>query len=211
MIGVVEGRVRRLQGYQRNHRLPSGHHAAAQAFVRRVGHPEVQQLAERLYADIRSLFAYKRREFAYCCEDGFAAIKTPDFDLHISIQQCPTEPHNYQLSTELSAVHQPAIAAEAPFINCFTPHCDTVVVDFPQPIDLNDKIDAIEEIPDMAAALDYQPDGGAFELKLTALDLHIRVTPMRMSFQLLRQRNLGILIAHSQKAFDILTAAGLQT
>ena len=169
----------------------------------------MKQATDRLYADIRSLFAYKRREFAYTCEDGFGAIQTPDFNLHVHIDQCPGNAKNYQLSTEITALHTAEIARDQRFHSCFTHHCESLIVDFPTAIDIDAKIDAIEAIPAIADALDYQPDGSAFELKLVDLDLHIHVTPEQMRFQLLTLRNLGKLLEHSQQAFEILTAAGL--
>jgi hypothetical protein len=202
--------VRRLKGYLKSHHLPDGRHAAAQAFVRKVGHHDVKEAADRLYGDIRSLFAYKRREFQYSCEDGFACIKTPDFDLQIRIDQSSEDAKNYQLTTELTALHNEEIATDDRFITCFTHHCDTLVVEFLGSIDLDDKIDAIEAIPEIADCLDYEPDGTAFELKLLPLDLHIHVTESEMTFQLLTLRNLCKLLEHSQKAFDILTKAGLR-
>ena len=209
IVGSVEGRVRRLKGYQKNHHLPDGHHAAAQAFVRKVGHEDVKQATDSLYNDIRGLFAYKRREFQYTCEDGFGCIKTPDFDLQVRIDQSPEDPKNYQLTTEVVALHTPEIASDERFHACFTHHCETLVVEFSTAINIDDKIDAIENIPEMADALDYEPDGSAFELKLTALDLQIHVSESEMTFQRLTLRNLGKLLEHSQQAFEILTAAGM--
>ena len=88
---MVEGRVRRLKGYQKSHHLPDGHHPAAQAFVRKVGHENVKEIVDQFYTDIRSLFGYKRRDFQYTCEDGFGCIKTPDFDLQVRIDQSPLD------------------------------------------------------------------------------------------------------------------------
>jgi hypothetical protein len=201
--------VRRLRGYQKSHHLPDGHHPAAQAFVRKVGHEDVKEAIDQFYTDIRSLFGYKRRDFQYTCEEGFGCIKTPDFDLQVRIDQCPLDPKNYQLTTEIVALHTPEIATDDRFHAGFTHHCETLIVEFPGSINIDDKIDAIENIPEIADCLDYEPDGSAFELKLAQLDLHIHVSESEMSFQLLTLRNLGKLLEHSQKAFEILTAVGL--
>ncbi len=175
--------------------------------MRKAGNPDVKDAADSLYADIRSLFGYKRREFDYTCEDGFAWIKTPDFDLHIRVDQCLEDPKNYRLTTEIVALHSDAIATDARFHSCFTHHCDQLIVEFVSPIQVEDKIDAIEDIPELAEALSYEPDGSAFELKLPKLDLHIHVNESAMTFSLLTLRNLGKLLDHSQKAFDILASA----
>jgi hypothetical protein len=211
IVGVVEGRVRRLKGYQKSHHLPDGHHPAAQAFVRKVGHADVKEAIDRLYADIRSLFGYKRREFQYTCEDGFGCIKTPDFDLQIHIAQSAVDAKNYQLTTEIVALHSPEIASDERFHACFTHHCETLVVEFSGAINLDEKIDAIEDLPEIAEYMSYEPDGSSFELRLIPLDLQIKVTESEMTFQRLNLRNLGKLLEHSQKAFEILTAVGLGT
>jgi hypothetical protein len=207
--GLAHGRIRRLDGYQKHHRVPDAHSEAAQNFVRKAGHPNVKTTADRLYADIRSLFGYKRREFDYTCEVGFAWIKTPDFDLSIQVDQCPDDPKNYRLLTEIVALHNDAIGADPRLDTCFTHHCDQLVVEFFHPIRVEDTIDALEDIPEIAEALCYEPDGSAFDLKLPELDLHIEVNATAISFRLLTLRNLSKLLDHSQKAFDILASAEL--
>lgn len=209
ILGNTVGRVRRLKGFQKSHHLPDGYHDAAQSFVRKIGQDDVKAIADQLYGDIRSLFGYKRRQFAYSCEDGFALIKTPDFDLEIRIDQDTQEAKNYILTTEITALHTDSIAQDPRFHTCFNFHCDQLVIDWPSAIDLNEKIDRIEDIPEIADCLNYAPDGSQFELKLIDLDLHLRVTESQMCFQLLTLRNLGKLLEQSQQAFEILTAAGL--
>lgn len=201
------GRIRKLSGYAKHHHVPDGHSDAAQGFVRKAGHPNVKNAADQLYEDIRSLFGYKRRDFNYSCEDGFAWIKTPDFDLQIRVDQCEEDPKNYLLATEIVALHNDAIASDERFHACFTHHCDRLVVDFISPIRVEDKIDAIEDIPELAEVLSYEPNGSAFELKLPELDLWIQVNESSMAFSLLTLRNLGKLLDHSQKAFNILASA----
>ncbi|NQY31982.1 MAG: hypothetical protein HRT56_02265 [Coraliomargarita sp.] len=83
-----------------------------------------------------------------------------------------------------------------------------MLVLFEQAVDLDSKIDRIEEIDSLADCLDYAPDASEFELKLPSLDLRISVTSTQMSFQLLTLSNLGKLLECSQKAFEILTEAG---
>ena len=175
--------------------------------MRKIGQAYVKEALDKLYADIRHLFGYKRKEFAYTCEDGFGVIKTPDFDLQIHIDQCTEDAKNYVLTTEIVALHSETIASDERFHACFTPHCDLLVIEVPDSINIDDKIDAIEAIPEIADCLDYEPDGSAFELKLPELDLYIHVTECEITFQLLTLRNLGKLLDHSQKAFDILAKA----
>ena len=181
------------------------HSDAAQNFVRKSGHSDVKKAADSLYTDIRRLFGYKRREFEYFCEDGYACIKTPDFDLLVRIDQCTEEVKNYSLSTEIVALHNDGILNDKRFHDCFTHQCELLIVELAQPIQIEDKIDALEDIKEFSDTLTYRPDCKSFELRLPKLDLIIKVFETRVTFQLLTMRNLGKLIDHSQKAFDIMT------
>lgn len=207
IFGSVGGRVRKLSGFQKSHHIPDGQHAAAQAFVRKIGQQLVKTTLDELHADIRSLFGYKRKDFDYSCEDGFGCLKTPDFDLQVSIDQCPHQAANYILTTEISTLHNSEIVVQPNFHTCFTHHCEILIVELTQAIDLNEKIDAIEAMPEIAECLNYKPDCSAFELKLPALDLHIHFTECEVTFQLLTLRDLGKLLDHSRQAFDILAQA----
>ena len=180
------------------------HNNATQNFVRKSGHLDVKKVADSLYADIRRLFGYKRRDFHYICEDGYASIKTPDFDLLIRIDQCTEEVKDYTLSTEIVALHNDNILSDERFHNCFSHQCEQLIIELAQPIQIEDKIDALEDLKELSDALTYRPDCRSFELKLPKLDLLIEVYESRISFRLLTMRNLGKLIDHSQKAFDIM-------
>ena len=205
ITGCVAGRVRKLSGFRKHHHVPDEMGDATRAFVRRAGQEDVKALADDLYRDIRVAFGYKRREFDYSCEDGQAWIKTPDFDAQLRIDQDETSPKDYALTTELVHLHNEAIAADPRLHACFNAHCDRLVVDFPEPIDVEAKIDAVEAIDALADGLHYEPDGSAFTLDLPDLDLRIEVDAFHMSFQLLTLRNLAKLLDHSQRAFEILT------
>ena len=204
IVGSTLGRIRKLSGYQKHHHVPDVHSDATQNFVRKSGHLDVKKAADSLYADIRRLFGYKRREFEYTCEDGCACIKTPDFNLQIRVDHCTDEVKNYSLSIEITAVHKDSILADERFHDCFTHQCDQLIVELAHPIQIEDKIDALEDLEGLSDALTYRPDCGSFELRLPKLDLLIEVYESQITFQLLTVRNLGKLIDHSQKAFDIL-------
>lgn len=201
------GRIRKLTNFEKHHHEPDRFSDAALEFIRRIGHEDVKRSAELLYQEIRRQFAYKRRDFNYICEDGFASIKTPDFEIEIRIDQGieVSEPKNYCISTVVKHMYTIEILQDERFIHCFNGHCDQIIVQFPQVIDLRSKIDQIEAIEEFANFLDYAPDASSFDLKLSDQDLHIQVTEMQMSFRLLTYPNLKKLLNHSQRAFEILT------
>lgn len=203
--GSAQGRIRRLQGFRRGHQVPDLQYEAAQDFVRKVGAEDVKLLADRLYNDIREAFGYKRREFDYNCHEGLADIRTPDFSAQIRIDQCDDDPKSYRLTTELTELHNEAVARDPALHACFNNHCDVLCIHFPTGINVEEKIDRIEDNESLAPFLSYEPDGSRFELKLPDLDLRIEVDEVSIRFQLLTLRNLGKLLDHSQRAFEILT------
>lgn len=208
--GQTTGPIRKLKGFQKHHHVPDSLNDAARAFVRNVGHEDIKALADDLFRDIRESFGYKRREFDYSCDAGEAWVKTPDFDASIRIEQSESHPKCYTIFTELPKLNDGAIAADPRLHACFNAHCDALVVDFPTPIQVEDKIDAIEDNEAIADCMTYEPDGSSLELKLPDLDLRIEVDAFSMRFSLLTLRNLGKLITHSQRAFEILTDCGFE-
>lgn len=203
--GSVRGRIRRLKGFRKCHQVPDLQYEAAQDFVRKIGAEDVKSLADQIYNDIREVFGYKRKEFEYSCHEGLAEIQTPDFSAQVRIDQCPDDPKYYLLTTELTELHNEAIAGNPALHACFNNHCDVLTVIFPTGINVEEKIDAIEDNEAFAPYLSYEPDGSRFELKLPDLDLRIEVDESSMRFQLLTLRNLTKLLDHSQRTFDILT------
>lgn len=201
--------MRQLSGFSKHHREPDTCNNAARSFIRKIGTEEIKELADRLYRDIRELFKYKRRQFDYSCDSGTAHIKTPDFELNISINQDSSVPRIYQITTEITHLFNDQIADDHRFHTCFNHHCNRLLVQFPQAIDLEDKIDQIEEIESIADCLDYSPDCSHFELKLPSLDLRIHITESEMYFERLTLSNLAELLKQSRQAFDILTTAGI--
>lgn len=208
--GQTHGRIRRLSGFLKHHHLPESVGDATRAFVRRAGREDVKALADGLYRDIRESFGYKRKEFDYSCEEGQGWIKTPHFDAQIRVDQNEDSPKDYLLTTELVQLHDEAIASDPRLHACFTAHCDQLIVSFPSPIHVADKIDAIESIDALAEHLSYEPDASAFELKLPELDLQIDVDADSMHFSLLTLRDLSKLIEHSGRAFEVLTDCGFE-
>ncbi len=206
--GIVEGRVRRLPGFRSFHRVPDIYNQATRAFVRKVGAERVEQTAERLYRELRLGFHYKRRDCHYTCEGGSALIRTPHFELEVDLDLDPAEPRNYRLRTWIPKLYVPAVTAEARFRSCFNAHCDRLVAEAPAPLDVAAAIDRIEAVDALDDALEYAPDAASAELQLDALDLHLRITPAALQFRLLGSPDLGKLLEHSRRAFQILASAG---
>jgi hypothetical protein len=202
------GRIRKLSGFKSGHHVPDAQHEAAENFVRRAGAEEVRELAQSIHGDLRREMGYKRREFDFRDEDGLACLNTTGFDLEIRIKQSEDDPKTYLLETRITQLRDATLAQNPVFLKIFNPLCHRLDIYFSEHLDLTDKIDALEAIPEVADGLDYPPDASSFELRLPSLDCLLQVTQSEMHFQLLTLPNLEKLLDHSQRILEILTTVG---
>ncbi len=194
--GCEGGRVRRLQGFVKGaHFEPEAHSANAATFVRKAGSAEVAERAEALYERIRRSFAYKRRQLVYSCEGGSAVIKAPDFEAAVHVGQDPEDARSYRIVTEAGGFRCPEVVAEPTFIEVFRYHCDTVVIGFPQSLDIAARIDALEDgAPQLAAYLDYPPDASSLTVRVPGAPVRLELRPDHAAFTLADGGDLRLLI-----------------
>ena len=207
--GIQYGKIRRLSGFRKGHHVPEDHSDAANAFVRKAGQEVVKLQAETLYAALRSVFSYKRKQLEYVCEDGVAAIKTPEFDVNLSIGQDENQAADYALRTEITAFRKPEIVFESAFCSLFNPYCDRMVVEFEKAVDLECKIDAIEDKDSLRPFLEYEPDCSSFTLTIPRPSIKFHVTPHQLLITLPGTRDLRQLIEHCNSAFEAFASAGV--
>ena len=208
LFGCQEGMIRKLPGYKRHHFIPENHSDATQQFVRAVGHERVQSRADVLFQTIRSAFKLKRRQIDYSCSEGFAHIETPDFVAEIFVDQAPEDPTRYHEIAQVTRLKTDHIAEDSGFHACFGALCDTLRIDFPTGINVEDKIDAIEDIPELEKYLNYKSDASELELKIKDIDLHIVMDARSASFRLIGHSDLPTLLETTQKTLEALSAAG---
>jgi hypothetical protein len=207
--GEKLGHVRRLSGFRKRHHVPEEHFDAADSFVKRIGHEEVKRQADEIHERARATFKYRRRSLSYVCEDGAASIKTPDFDVNLSIAQDPDDASGYVLTTEVGVIRRAAVVMEEGFSDVFSPYCDTVFIEFERPLDLADKIDQIEDLPQLEPHLHAAADGTSFTLQLPQPTICIHVSATRMTLSLAGSKNLRALLSRVQGALSVLSDSGL--
>ena len=207
--GEKFGEVRSLSGFEKRHRIPDGHYDAAEAFVRRIGHEDVKGQADEIHDSIRETFGYKRKDISYDCDDGTATIITPDFDVNLSIEQDADNAGGYVLVTEVGTIRRSAVVLEEGFSDLFSQYCDTVVIKFSRHLNIAEKIDAIEDVPELKQHLKYMPDCSSFTLDLPKPIIRIVVTGNQMTFSLQGTRNLQTLLGNAQSALAALSGSGV--
>ncbi|MDB6021534.1 MAG: hypothetical protein JWQ04_1391 [Pedosphaera sp.] len=208
--GEANGHVRVLQGFnKRYHKVPDNNSGATKAFIRKIGNDDVNSQAEAIHAALKAAFKYKFKDVIFGCNDGAATIKTPDFDVNITIQQDQDNPADYVIVTGVSAIRRPAVLTEDEFSSVFSRYCDTIIIELTKPINVGDKIGQIEEDSDLADNLKYSADGESFTLTLPAEAVQFEVTAYQIAISLLGGGGLKKLLANSQKGFLKLGGAGV--
>jgi len=209
VYGRQRGEVRRLSGYQKTHRVPDRHSQAAEQFIQRIGQPELTELSESVHSTLRSCFDYKRKEMDYSAEEGLTVIKTPDFEVILLMEQDEEDESSYCLSIRVGALQRPEVVLEDTFAEAFGTYTETLAIDFPEPVNVEDKIDQIEEIPELAKFLSYQPEGTSLMLELPEAGMRVSMNTDRMTFRLIGQRHLGQLIKNVEQTLATMANSGM--
>ena len=198
--GEARGRVRELSGYRKPPVPLSKHSPWEKRFVENSGETEVVKQATEIFEKIRSSFRYKRKDLDFSNDASSATIKTPDFDVHVTLAQHPDAADDYVLRTEVASFRRPDVIKDANFLEIFTRYCDCVVVELISALDLKAKIDEIEEIDFLADGLDYDPECTEFTLSIPGLGIVLHATSSRMVFSLIEHGDLEKLIENTHIA-----------
>lgn len=209
LVGEKSGRVRDLAGYQKP-KSPLGKlDDWEQKFVERCGAGEVEQLATSLHDRIRRGFGYKRKELEFSNDGAVASIKTPDFDLNVTLMQDPEDGERYLLRTEAVSFRRPEIVEEAAFLETFAADFQKVVIELNAGYDLEEKIDEIEDQDEFAKQLDYDPNCTYFTLRMPGINVVLHATTEQLVFALLNAAPLTQLIANTLQAMSRLASVSL--
>jgi hypothetical protein len=209
LLGIDQGRIRRLSGFLKGvHREPDRHSQAAEAFARKAGSPDLEERAEGLYREIRAGFQLKRKDLAFSCEGGTAIIKAPDFTVSLWIDQDPDDARSYLIGIEVGTIVSRDVVTSERFIDIFRLHCDSVLIDFAQSIDLEGTIDQIEESDKLAPLLDYAADASWLTLKVPGNSIEMKLLPHQVSFSMPAGGDLRGLIDGTSDLLDDLSEAG---
>ena len=200
LAGEIRGLVRELRGYQKPKTPLATHNSWEQAFVEKAGESEVSQQATELFEQIRRSFGYKRKELSFACEGSQASIKTRDFDVNLALTQDTHAADCYVLRTEVAAFRRPAVVDDEMFLQIFSQYCDRVVVELKASVDIQAKIDEIEELESPQLSLTYDPAGTTFTLQMRETGIVIEATADRMIFSLTGKRDLAQLVRHTHRA-----------
>ncbi len=202
LTGEVRGRVRDLSGYSKPKSPLENHNDWERDFVEKAGAAEVTAQATEIFELLREAFRYKRKDLSFTNVASTASIKGPDFDVNISLSQDSEDAERYLLSTEVRSFRNPTVIDDPSFLAIFNKYCRRVVFELEANLDLESKIDAIEEIDALAKHLDYDPECTEFTLRLPGSGIVIHASGRQMVFALDSAGDLKLLLGNTQKAFE---------
>ena len=201
LTGEIRGRVRELRGYTKPKTPLAMHNDWERDFVEKAGSGEVSAHATEIFEQLRESFRYKRKDLSFTNIASTASIKGPDFDVNISLSQDPDDAEKYLLTTEVRSFRNTTVIDDPNFLTIFTKYCKRIVFELDANLDLESKIDDIEENDALAEHLDYDPECSEFTLRLPEPGIVIYATVDRMVFSLDSPGDLKLLLGNTQKAF----------
>jgi|TARA_B110000438_G_scaffold262651_2_gene274126 hypothetical protein len=189
-----------LKGFIKgSHHEPDTCFPAAEAFIRKIGRGEIEELAEGFFQSFRHDFGWKRKEIACTHEDAGSLLRTPDFELSLSLDQDSKEPRLYQQQVELSGFSSLETLATDTFSRCFHGHLDTVRINFTEALDLAAVIDEWEEKPEIEPLMEYPSDISSVLLRPSdTRGIELRLLSHEAEFRLIHGGDLRSLIVDTQ-------------
>ncbi len=201
LTGEIRGRVRELRGYSKPKTPLASHNDWEREFVEKSGAGDVTTHATEIFEKLRESFRYKRKDLSFTNIASTASIKGPDFDVNIALCQDPDDAEKYLLTTEVRSFRNANIIDDPNFLAIFTKYLKRIVFELEANLDLESKIDEIEEIDALASHLNYDPECTEFTLRLPDPGIVIYASGDRMVFSLDSQGDLKLLLSNTQKAF----------
>jgi hypothetical protein len=143
---TVTGRITKLNGFRKGHRIPEKYNDTTSRFVKNIGHDLVETAAGDWCKTLQSEFGFTRRQLNYDgVVDGSAVIRVPGFTLSICLDLDLERTSDYTLRTEIGEFADFKIIDSAVFSNLFDDVFGKLSVSFNAEINLNTVIDALEE------------------------------------------------------------------
>ena len=209
LVGEVTGKVKTLSRFPKGRKEPDSHGSANARWVEEMGNAEVSVLATQIHEKIRASLGYRRKEVSFNVDGAAASILTPDFDLNITLIQHPKDAAMYRMTTEICHFRRPEVVGLAEFSDAFSPYCDRVVIDLAKPLDIEGKIDEIEEVESFRRNLQYDAECTNFTLKLPEFGLILHAVPARMEFTQVPRGELSGLVSRTTAALAHLAASSV--
>ena len=131
---------------------------------------------ERVFQKLRQAFRYKRAEMQLATpEAGCGCIETPDFIYNVVVKLVPENTSVVVWARSVIGIANPEQVVSDGFAEVFDNMFDRIEFAFPEPIDLEDWIDRIEDLEDERLQLSYDSQVTYCLLEIESVDAKMEV------------------------------------
>jgi hypothetical protein len=176
-------KVKSLAGYRKFHKLPDRVNASSRKFVSDLAADDVKSDVDQVYATVRELLGYKRRDVESSTDRGTGVVRTPDFEYSVSVDMSDDDPTTIVWRREISGIRNPAVILGKAFQQVFGGTFDVLAFEFVRPFDLESWVDRIEEEMPAGVKLRCAADCSTCDVVVAGFAGVIRLSPHRVEVQ----------------------------
>ncbi len=169
-------RIRDLSGFRKQFQLPENAGPSTRKFIARCASADIRADVDEVFAAARDHLGYKRKDMESTTDlDGFATLRTPDFDYVVSMEIDTNDLSQVIWRREIGQISDIAFARSPGFQAVFGARFDSLVFEFAQPVDVVGFVDRLEESPQKGVRVLPESNGEACEVTLVGFAGQIRI------------------------------------
>lgn len=177
-VGRGGGQVKTLGGFRKpQHSVPDAANATTNAFLAKICAGDLAEEAERLFQDVRTGLAYKRKDVSLNVASPVATLAAKDFSVEIGYALDEADPARYLVTTTMRELHDVALARTEAFARVFAGKFSEIEFALAKGARVEAVIDAIEALNgENGLAVDYPSDCHACTIRVEGVDAQVRCT-----------------------------------
>ena len=154
-----ESEVRKLKNFQKSHRVPFDVSEASAKFIGSLVREDLEERFAAMHKKIRAVFGLRRKDIqVHIDEFGFAALEMKNLRYVERFEQARKSPEKIVVEKCLDEISDLNIVTHSDFDSIFGSVFTSLDFDFENSLDVEDLIDAFEELADPRLSLDYNLD-----------------------------------------------------
>lgn len=177
-VGRSGGQVKTLGGFKKGrHTLPEAANAVTNAFLGKLCERELADEAEKLFQEVRTGLAYKRKDLALSLASPLAVLTAKDFTVEIFYELEEREAARYAVTTTLRELHDARLAQREEFARIFAGRFAEISFALKKGARVEAVIDAIEALEGGGGlSVRYPSDYADCAIRVEGVDAEVRCT-----------------------------------
>ncbi len=176
LINEYSERFKELRGFEKRHRVPQTVSAGDMQFVATLAEPQLHADLDKVFADLRSAFALKRRGISVSGPaDGGGTIETPFFNYEIAVSQLESDPSRVVWRRSITDIRHPENVFDERFENVFGTQFSILEVATAEPLDLETIVDHVEDAELDSVKIDYDKELTWCEIQVAGSVAAVRI------------------------------------